>query len=221
MSTLANLKISVIIATYNREQYIGRAIRSLLNQSLPRSDYEIIVVDDGSTDHTRHILESYGDWIRVISLGEHRGIPFACNEGIRRALGRYVVRVDSDDYVHQDFLMIENLYLSLNLHFSAVACDYFLVNENEEHIAREDADINPIACGIMFRRDNLIAIGLYDEEFSVLEEVDLRFRYLERFNIYHIQLPLYRYRMHGSNITNDKKSIQHYQDVLERKYDSS
>jgi len=212
------MNTSVIIATYNCERYIGRAIRSMIDQSFPKDQYEIIVVDDGSTDHTRQILESFGDWIRVITLGEHKGLPYACNEGIRKALGRYVVRVDADDYAHEDLLRAENLYLSLNPDLDAVACDYYVVDENERHIARKNADNEPIACGVMFKKDNLVAIGLYDEDFLMLEEVDLHIRYLQKFNIQRIQLPLYRYRMHRSNMTSDKKSMQYYQDMLRRKH---
>lgn len=212
------MKVSVIVASYNCERYVSRAIRSLLDQSFPKDDYEIIVVDDGSTDHTRHILESFGDWIKIITLKENKGLPYACNEGIRKALGQYVVRVDADDYVHEDLLRVEYLYLSLNPDIDAVACDYYLVDEQERHVARKNADTDPIACGIMFKKDNLVAVGLYDEEFLILEEIDLRIRYQQRFNIKRIELPLYRYRTHKRSMTGDKKAVQYYQDMLSRKH---
>lgn len=212
------MKVSVILATYDCERYIGRAIRSLIGQSFRKEDYEIIVVDDGSTDHTGQILETFGDWIRVINLGEHKGLPYACNEGIRKALSRFVVRVDADDYVHEDLLGVEYLYLSLNEHFDAVACDYYVVDDRERIIERKNADTDPIACGIMFRKDNLVAAGLYDEEFLMLEEVDLRIRYLQKFNIHRIELPLYRYRMHKSNITRDTETVKRYRDMLVKKH---
>ncbi len=215
------MKVSVIVATYNCERYIGRAIRSLINQSLPKTDYEIIVVDDGSTDHTRQVLESFGEWIKVISLSEHKGLPYACNEGVKKALGFLVVRVDADDYVHEDFLKTEHLFLSLNSDFDAVACDYYLVDEHENHIARKNCDTDPIACGIMFKKDNLVEIGLYDENFLRLEDADLRIRYLQKYKIHRIELPLYRYRRHKSNITSDKKSMQYYQNMLDEKHGTS
>lgn len=212
------MKVSVIIATYNCERYIGRAIRSLIGQSFPKNDYEILVVDDGSSDHTQQVLESFGDWIRVIPLVGHQGLPSACNEGIKKALGYLVVRVDADDYVHEDFLKVEHLYLTLNPEFDAVACDYYLVDENEEHLAKKNAETDPIACGIMFKKDNLVAIGLYDEKFLMLEDTDLRIRYRQKFNIHRIELPLYRYRMHKNNLTKDKTGMQYYQDMLVKKH---
>ena len=84
------MKVSVIVATYNCERYISRAIRSLLDQSFAKEDYEIIVVDDASTDRTGQILKSFGDWIRIITLGEHKGLPYACNEGVKKSLSRFL-----------------------------------------------------------------------------------------------------------------------------------
>jgi len=208
------MKISAIIAAYNCEEYIGRAIRSLIDQSFPKNDYEIIVVNDGSTDRTNHVLESFGEWIKVITLSEHKGLPYACNEGIRKALGRYVVRVDADDYAHEDLLKVEYLYPDID----AVACDYYTVDEKERHIDRKNTNIVPIACGIMFKKDNLAAIGLYDEDFLMLEDADLRIRYLKKFNIHRIELPLYRYRIHKANMTKDEKAMQYYQDLLNKKH---
>ena len=215
------MKVSVIVATYNCEKYLGRAIRGLIDQSFPKNDYEILVVDDGSTDNTRRVLDSFGDWIKVISLPEHKGLPSACNVGITKALGRYTIRVDADDYVHEDLLRIEYLYLTLNPEIDAVACDYYKVDENERRIARYNADTDPIGCGIMFKKDNLVAIGLYDENFIILGDDDLRIRYLQSYNIHRIELPLYRYRQHDSNMTGDKKVVQHYRDMLDKKHNKT
>ena len=68
-------KISVIVAVYNQEKYIGRCLRSLIRQTIPKQNYEIIVIDDGSIDKTSYALEQfYGD-IKVISHDNNRGLP--------------------------------------------------------------------------------------------------------------------------------------------------
>ena len=190
--------ISIIIVTYNEEKHISRAIRSCLDQSLPRNEYEIIVVNDGSTDKTKNILSTFQGFyaglpfIKVITLGESMGIGYASNKGIEQALGQYVVRVDADDYVNNKMLEIGQLFLNMNKEFDAVACDYLIVNEYGETIERKSCETDPIACGIMFRKDKLIDAGLYDDSLRRGEDVDLRKRFMG--NIYHIPLPLYRYR---------------------------
>ncbi len=212
------MKISVIMVTYNSDKYISRAIRSLYDQSLSPTDYEIIVVDDHSTDDTEGILGFFGPRLRVIKLERQKGIPHACNEGIKAAIGQFVVRVDADDYVHKDFLKIEYLFLSLNKHMDAVACNYYEVNDKEEIIGRKSPRTDPIACGIMFRKDHLVDIGLYDEDFLLLEDMDLRIRYLKKHGIYNIELPLYRYRKHSSNITNNTELVEYWRNILADKH---
>lgn len=213
------MRISVIIAAYNAEKYVGRAVRSLIDQSFPKKKYEIIVMDDGSDDNTLEVLKSYGNLIRLIPIKKNSGLPRALNIGIRNALSPFIVRVDADDYVHKDFLHIENLFLSLNNYMDAVACDYYLVDEKENVIERKDALTHPIACGIMFRKDFLVDIGLYDETFLMAEDEELRFRYLEKYNIHRIELPLYRYRKHSSNITNNSELWGYYKDLVYEKHD--
>lgn len=212
------MKISIIIAAYNAELYISRAIRSCLEQSMEKKDYEIIVVDDGSTDNTQRVLSSFGDWIKVINLEKNMGMPYACNIGIRNSLSRFVVRVDSDDYIHEDMLKVEYLYLSLNNEIDSVACDYYMVDENENTIKRMSAKEAPIACGILFRKDKLISIGLYDEKFLLWEDEDLRIRYLKKFSIHNIPLPLYRYRMHQNNNTKNMNKAEKYRKLLNKKH---
>lgn len=212
------IKISIIIATYNSEKFISRAIRSCLEQSMDKRDYEIIVVDDGSTDNTDYILNSFGDWIKIIKLDKNYGLPFACNMGIKAALSRFVLRVDADDFINEELLKVEYLFLSMNNDFDAVACDYFISDENENLIERKNAEKEPIACGILFRKDKLIEIGLYDESFQLLEDEDLRVRYLKKFNIQRIPLPLYRYRMHDNNITKQKNKMAIFRQKLNTKH---
>lgn len=89
-------KISVIIPTYNREKSIARAVRSILAQTY--RNYEVLIVDDGSTDSTRKIVESFGDdRIRYIYLEENSGVSHARNVGIQMAECDYIAFLDSDD----------------------------------------------------------------------------------------------------------------------------
>lgn len=197
--------ITIIIPVFNREKYISRCIRSLLNQNIGKNFFEIIVINDGSTDKTKFVLDMYKDDITLINNKKNIGLPRSLNKGIRKSRSTYIVRVDSDDYVNENFLKILYLFLEENRNIDAVSCDYIKVDDNENVLSREDSFKKPIACGIMFRSKHLENIGLYNENLVLHEEKDLRIRFLKQYNIYQIKLPLYRYRQHSENITNNKK----------------
>lgn len=194
---------SIIITAYNYERYVGRAVRSCLHQSFSRDKFEIIVVDDGSTDNTRHVLDSFGQDIKVIRFERNCGLSTARNEGIKVARGRFVTLLDADDYLHHDFLAITMLYMHFNFaNVDAVAVDHYLVDENERVTGRISQEKSPQACGILFQKDHLVDIGLYDPKINICEEIDLRLRFLSKFKITSLDMPLYRYRLHGLNLTN-------------------
>ncbi len=211
------MKVSIIITCFNREKFIARAIRSAIFQKFDRKEFEVIVVDDGSTDNSRKIIEDFGDDIIMIFHKRNMGLPTARNTGIRKARGRFVVHLDSDDYIHEDLIHVENLHLALNPDWGAVACDYVEIDEHESHIGRKKAEHHPIACGIMFRKEGLIDIGLYDEKMLMCEDEELRQRFEKKYYIGYVHLPLYRYTRHDSNMTNDQKQIKKYRRKIGRK----
>ena len=96
-------KVSVIIPTYNREATLKRAVESVLNQTY--TDFELIIVDDGSTDNTRQLVENiHDDRITYYYVKINSGAAAARNYGIERAEGEYIAFQDSDDYWHSDKL---------------------------------------------------------------------------------------------------------------------
>ena len=211
------MNVSIIITCFNRENYVGRAIRSAIDQSFPYGKFEVIVVDDNSTDHSREIIDDFGDDIIFLKHEKNLGLPTARNTGIRRAQGRYVVHLDSDDYFHSELIAFEHQFLAYNSDWGAVACDYVLVDAYEKHVSRMSAKKHPIACGVMFRKDYLIAIGLYDETMLVCEDEELRSRFEERYTIGHIPVPYYRYTRHDGNITRDYNRVDEYKERLNQR----
>ena len=193
------MRVSVIVTNYNYSHYIGKALRSLLDQSLRTEDYEIIVLDDNSGDISMKLLEAYLDSIRLIRADEHKGNLALCNEGFRRARGQFVVRVDADDYVNRNFLELESMFLIENKEFDAVSCDYYKVDTQGNRWGRYDASIEPIACGVMFRREMLF----YDDDAHIWDDVDC----LKHLNVYRIPLPLYRYLQHSESLTHKVVSV--------------
>ena len=120
-------KISVIVSAYNQERFIGRCLRSLLNQTLIHSEYEIIVINDGSTDRTSYAIDLFVDpfnsVVKLIKNDFNLGLPASLNKALKVSQAKYVVRVDSDDFVNSNFLNFLYCYLEMNQIVDAVACD--------------------------------------------------------------------------------------------------
>jgi glycosyltransferase involved in cell wall biosynthesis len=202
--------VAVVMAAHNEEKYIERALRSCLSQSAAPGSYELVLVDDGSTDATRRIAEGF-EGIHLLANEVQLGLPASLNRGLKAAHARYVVRVDADDYVHHDFVRTLSLFLELNPYMDAVACDYFTVDEHEAHIEHVNCLERPIGCGIMFRKERVIELGLYDESFLMAEDLDLRLRFERRWRMHRVELPLYRYRLHRENMTRDVAAHEAHQ----------
>lgn len=213
--------VTVIVAAHNEERFIGRCIRSLLAQNFPRDLFEILVVNDGSNDKTEYALELFKEDITIIHNSKNIGLPGSLNKAIKKTKTPYFIRVDADDFVSKNFLLFLYEFISQNRYMDAVACDYNLVNNKENVLSRENCIENPIACGIMFNKDQIIKIGLYDENFLLHEERDLRIRFLKRYNIHRLELPLYRYRKHENNMTNNKNDMDYHMLNLEKKHNLS
>lgn len=198
--------VSIIITNYNNAKYLGRAIRSCLKQTVPA---EVIVVDDDSDDESHQIMWSFGDQIKRVMLSENLGVANASNEGIKVATGDYVMRVDSDDYINENIVSIFSQVLEWNKDIGFVYGDILNVDKREKVIGR--TDINTLdkllahGAGIMFRKSYLEAIGLYDKKLRNAEDYDLIKRYIKNWDGFHLPLPLYRYRKHDTNMTNDKE----------------
>ena len=95
--------ISVIVASYNQEKYISRCLRSLISQTISRDKFEIVVINDGSTDRSASVLNEFASEIVLINNDKNIGLPASLNKAIRRARAPFVVRVDADDYVNAQF----------------------------------------------------------------------------------------------------------------------
>ncbi len=207
----------MIVCCHNHDKWIERCVRSLAHQEDIRpEDYEIIVVNDASTDNTRAVLEniSFLPRLRIIDNETNAGLPASINIALRMALGRYVVRVDSDDYVTRRFLSLMRLFLNMNRDYQAVAVDYVKVDEFENVVARCNAMKDQIACGVMFRKECLFDVGLYDESFKMREGHELRRRFEQKFRIGHLEFPIYKYRHHGANRTLNAEEVGRYDEKL-------
>ena len=167
---MKNPKISVIIPVFNKEKFLGRCLRSILSQTMAKKDYEVILIDDGSTDRSVQVIKPYLPQLVLLRHDVNKGLPSALNTGIRAARGQFIIRLDADDYAHEEYLNILALALRMDNKIDAVACDYILVDERQEQITNVNCLDHPIGCAIMYRIEHLIDLGLYDENFIVHED---------------------------------------------------
>jgi glycosyltransferase involved in cell wall biosynthesis len=192
--------VSVIIPTYNRAWSIKESIDSVLTQDL--NDFELIVIDDGSTDHTIEILNSYGKDIFVIHQ-RNQGVSSARNRGLMKASGSFIAFLDSDDLWLPGKLSLQVDYFNSNP--TALIC------QTEEIWMRNNVRINPkkrhkkpsgmifepslALClvspsAVMIRRSLFDEIGLFDETLPACEDYDLWLRISCKYPVYLIDLPV-------------------------------
>ncbi len=112
-------KISVVMSVYNGDKYIKQAIDSILIQSY--KNFELIIVDDGSTDRTVNIIENYSDErIKLYKLKENKGVGYASRYAVEKAEGKYIAKADSDDIYHIDRLLLQKQFLDINKEIALV-----------------------------------------------------------------------------------------------------
>lgn len=212
------MSTTVIIPAYNCAGYLPRAIRSALKCKL-HSNIEIIVIDDGSEDDTCKILDNFSGMIRTFANPKNLGLAASLNSAISHCTSEYIVRIDADDYVNEYYCLFLEEFIVQNNYFDAVCCDYLLVNDDEEVLERVDAAVNPIGCGIIFKRSVLNELGGYDPEFRYHEDKELMKRFEKKgYQMGHLKVPLYRYRQHVNNMSKDYTMVKQYTSKLSYKH---
>ena len=229
-------KVSVIIPTYNRSYFIKDAVESVLNQTY--QDFELIVIDDGSTDKTKEVLASYEDKLRYI-YQDNQGRSAARNHGIKLARGEYIAFLDSDDIwfpdklarqvpilesappdiilVHGYKYMVDNNLQPISGWEAKLRCLYAQAEKGEETYENYLRAACIFTSTILLRRIAVIEIGGYDASLQGQEDLDLYLRLLLKgYNFAFISdPPLIKYRLHGDNI--DKKRCNYsYLQVYEK-----
>ena len=210
-------EISIIICNFNHAKWLERCLRSITNQELiDQSMYEIILVDDKSNDSSLKVIQNLKKSIdfKLIKNHSNIGLPKTLNKAIKVSLGRYIVRIDSDDYVARNFLYLSKLFLNYNREYQAVAVDYVKVDALENQISKHNVFKEEIACGITFRKECLFDIGLYDTKFKMREGHNLKERFIKKYKIGRLELPLYKYRSHEKNRTKNKINLKKYDNML-------
>jgi len=179
-------KVSVIMPTYNRAWIIERAIKTVLEQSY--KDFELIIVNDGSTDNTGPVLEQFNDErISIIKLETNGGLSHARNTGLKKATGEFVAYLDSDNVWYKDFLKVSVESFDDQTKMVYSGQNMFLVGGTKEEpivLARKTRNLDynltkltrenyiDVNC-VVHRKTILEDIGYFDETLKVLEDWDL------------------------------------------------
>jgi glycosyltransferase involved in cell wall biosynthesis len=227
-------KFSVILPTHNRALLLKRAVKSVLSQSF--SNFELIVVDDGSSDGTQDFLDSLTDFrIRVIHHSLARGVSAARNSGIFSSSGNFIVFLDDDDELFPDFLTQQNDHFVQNPFLGWSWTGIRRVFWGNERSIKEERDqcwmvadhqkryITQLAAsyGVVIRKHWLDQLGGFDESMTVAEDLDLLMR-LEMAGVACAPIPEVLIRIHihsGSSLsrnTEDGRLAQSYRTLINK-----
>lgn len=211
------VEISIIIPVFNGEKTIERALKSAINQDFEKK-YEIIIINDGSTDKTSEILEKYKDKINIINQ-KNQGYLQAAIKGFQNSNGKFIIKLDADDEFEKNIL--SELYSSLEDESVAFAYpDYYEFNEEtkEKKLIETGKNIfNTVAIGILFRKSVLEKLGFYDKNI-LFAEYDLLIRIMKKYKAKHVCKPLFTYYRSGKSITSKKDFITKAMDQIKKKY---
>ena len=220
-------KITVYMPCYNYGRFIEQAITSILKQTM--DDWELIVINDGSTDNTMQVIHQYQDHpkIRIIDQ-ENKGLNVTNNIALRLSNGNYIMRLDADDYLDENALLVMSSTLDTKPEVGLVYPDYYHVNEQGdiiEQVRREkiDEEVQILdlpahgAC-TMFRKKVLLQVGGYLEEFTCQDGYELWLRFISRYSPYNVNIPLFYYRQHDNSITRNERKILETRRKIKRRF---
>jgi glycosyltransferase involved in cell wall biosynthesis len=219
---MSQVDFTLVITNYNKARFIDRAIRSCLMQLIFRRNIEIIVVDDASTDNSLHIVNEFKNDVRLLVNETNKGVAQASNLALANSRGRYWMRVDADDFLNMYACAFMAGVLDENEDLSFIYCDHYRVDVHGVKISKvsldNDAALYEHGAGVLFRTEVLREIGGYDESLRNCEDYDLLYR-LNRSGKkgYYLPVPLYRYYIHGDNITL-KEERQQFKKIVEEKH---
>lgn len=208
--------ISVYITNYNYGKYLRQAVESVLAQS--QEDYEIIIIDDGSTDSSREIIEEYAKHPKIkVIFQKNKGLNVTNNIALRVARGKYIMRLDADDFLDENALLVMSNLLEKDPTLGLVFPDYYLTDEdgNTSSIHKRhdfDKDVSLLdqaahgAC-TMIRVSFLRKLGGYSEDYSCQDGYELWVKFTAHYKVSNIRTPLFYYRQHGSNLTKNEDRI--------------
>ncbi|PWK65394.1 glycosyltransferase involved in cell wall biosynthesis [Mucilaginibacter oryzae] len=224
--------VSVLMPCYNAAAYLRACMDSILNQSY--SNFELLIIDDGSTDNTLEILKSYSDKrIRLLVNKENKGIAHTLNKGLKIIKGKYLARMDADDIMSPNRLALQVNFLEKNPKYGMVGAWHEIIDGygmvikrlqrpvESKHLKLQLYFNNPFIHPLVMMRTELAKQLRYDPKFLLCEDYDLWTRISAVTEVANLPQYLLQYRVHNKNISSsDEKTIkQNVLNLLSRELD--
>lgn len=226
------LLVSVLMSVYNSERYIAQAVESILNQTY--SNFEFVIIDDGSTDRTPQMLDTYAandPRIRLIHR-ENRGIPKTRNELLALAQGELIAVMDSDDIALPNRLAAQVAFLQAHPTVVWVGGAFELIDHENRYLTcigmptsnaeiqrlLEEGHTSFLHPGAMIRKSAIQLVGGYDEALSTAHDLDLWLKLSEVGELANLDQPVVQYRIHPDSICdrNQDKVLHEVQTAFDR-----
>lgn len=214
-------RVTVLLPVYNAEEFLAEAIESVLNQSF--KDFEFMIINDGSKDNSLSVIKHYAEKDSRINLisRPNKGLVKTLNEGISKAKGEYIARMDSDDVSVKSRLKKEVEFLDSNPGVGMVGSNYTIIDAKGKRLVttnvfthHDDLKLCLITCNqfghgsVMMRKSVLEKVGNYDGKVGHVEDYDLWQRISRVSKISNFEEPLYLWRKTEGSISNANLDLQ-------------
>jgi len=213
-------KVTVLMAVYNGEKYLRESIDSILNQTF--TNFEFLIINDGSTDKTLEILKSYSDLrIKIINNKENIGLIKSLNKGLKIAKGKYIARMDADDISEPERFEKQVEFLNTNPSIGVVGINSIVIDEegnivsklarpisHNKIIAKILSENQMVHSSLMLRKNLLEKYGYYNEEAILVEDYELLLRLFTVTKLANLPNYLHQWRKNPTGISFSNRQIQ-------------
>ena len=208
--------VTIYITNYNYGKFIRQSIESVLNQT--EQDFELLIIDDGSVDNSREIIEEYRGNPKIsIIYQKNKGLNITNNIAMRASHGKYLMRLDADDFLEPEAVEVMSKVLEQDDELGLVFPDYYYVDAEGQRIGEErrhnfEKEVSLYdqpahgAC-TMIRLSFLKELGGYNESFTCQDGYDLWIKFIMHHKVNNVSSPLFSYRRHGNNLTTNEEKI--------------
>ena len=212
-------RVTILMSVYNAARYLGKAIDSILNQTF--GDFEFVIINDGSTDGSRDILDGIRDTRVRLFHTANRGLAAALEHGVRESRAPYLARMDADDMAVSQRLSVQVAYLDQHPDVGVVTGDYVAIDADDSPIRTSHASDGPLIISwkllwenpichpsVMMRRDVLLSAGVNYDPLCTVEDYDVWTRLLFHTRFAHLGQVLLHYRLNATGMTGTRDRRQ-------------